>query len=632
MPWHRRRPGPPVAAAVRTEPLAGQPAPYAVWALLCLIVLGLLFPGDALGHASFLRSSPSLDAVLDEAPPELTIEFSEPLDPSFSSVELVKASGIAVETGPGRVDTGTPATYRLPLPALAEGSYEAHWRARSAIDGHLYDGTVRFTVGSAAAAALPTLPALRAGDPATMLPGLQQPVLHWLNLVLAAIAFGGFPFLLFVWNPARRRAARKAGGDEGRAAAQARSTSAGEAERTLVRRIRLAALGAAALSLATNLGLLLTLAAEAAQVSLLAAVGEPLLDLFAGRSGQIWAARVLLTLAFLVIVWRLPSGGPFPLGSFGDRPPGPAGSRRATNAGWPWWACLLLSLAILATFSLNSHGAGLPEGAALAVALDLIHAAVMVAWVGGLVVLSWVLRQAGRGVAGLPLQELVPSFSRLALVCVGLLGLTGLYATSFNLGDPRLLLETSYGRALLVKVALFAFLLALGGVNRFLLIPRLQRDGDRLAGRLRAAVRLEAGLALMVLLAVGVMLASMPGKQAWRAHEDQGIYRQVRVDEELLLDVRIAPLTAGEATCLVRLPVSLALAAGQEATVWLRFTPLDAHRPPILVQTQTRDGVDYAVRAALMPEAGDWQGEVLVSRPGVPGVRYAFAIRAGARR
>src|SRR5439155_6020494 len=123
-----------------------------------------------------------------------------------------------------------------------------------------------------------------------------------------------------------------------------------------------------ALFLLTNLLFLLTQAAAAANVPIGRAFGAPLVQLLSGRSGQLWLARVALLLQIGVLTGRL-----LPIGQ---------------GATWRWWVVLVIGSIILLTFSLNSHAAATPQDPTVAVILDWLHIAAMVAWLGGLVPLA----------------------------------------------------------------------------------------------------------------------------------------------------------------------------------------------------------------------------------------------------
>ncbi|MDH3228103.1 MAG: CopD family protein, partial [Thermoleophilia bacterium] len=79
------------------------------------------------------------------------------------------------------------------------------------------------------------------------------------------------------------------------------------------------------------------------------------------------------------------------------------------------------------------------------------------------------------------------------------------------------LVDTGYGLALAVKLAVFGLLLAVGGYNRFVAHPRLERaqmglsDSDRgAAAALVHTVRAELALSVVLLVVVGVLVSLSP--------------------------------------------------------------------------------------------------------------------------
>src|SRR5262249_54097200 len=213
----------------------------------------------------------------------------------------------------------------------------------------------------------------------------------------------------------------------------------------------------------------------------------------------------------------------------------------------------------LLTLSLLSHAATAPS-AAIAVLLDCLHLAAMVAWLGGLIPLAWSIRAARRNPdpsirqdsAGkraleqaLPLALLIPRFSWITVPCVGILALTGTYGYLLHVGRLDLLAATTYGRALLIKLGLFGVLLLLGGLNLFILTRPLRETGDRPARLLGRSVRIELIAGAALLLAAGAMTSVAPSKAAWEAHEQQGMAMPATVGE-VDLTLRIAPAQVGD--------------------------------------------------------------------------------------
>jgi methionine-rich copper-binding protein CopC len=108
--------------------------------LACLTIVALVTP--ALAHAFLQHASPSAGAVVANAPKEITLEFSEPLEPTFSGIAVSDATGHDVEAAHTVIAGDAMHVALNPLPA---GRYRVAWRAVS-VDTHRTEGAYSFTV------------------------------------------------------------------------------------------------------------------------------------------------------------------------------------------------------------------------------------------------------------------------------------------------------------------------------------------------------------------------------------------------------------------------------------------------------------------------------------------------------
>ncbi len=170
---------------------------------------------------------------------------------------------------------------------------------------------------------------------------------------------------------------------------------------------------------------------------------------------------------------------------------------------------LAAGLVLLLIYALYSHATATYD-LIPALASDWLHLAATALWVGGLIQLAnvlFALRSSGQ-----PLAPLVARFSNYARLCVAVLIVTGLYAAWLEVGSVGALLNSLYGRALLVKLILFAPLLLIAAVN-LLLTPRgLRARNPVWAKRLRGLVGAEIALTLGIFAAVAVMTSADPAR------------------------------------------------------------------------------------------------------------------------
>ena len=193
---------------------------------------------------------------------------------------------------------------------------------------------------------------------------------------------------------------------------------------------------------------------------------------------------------------------------------------RATLARW---VAVALSAFLLGSLAWMGHAAA-EEGVdhLIHLSADVVHLLAAAAWLGGLPMLALLLHRALAAATAEAYEVVKVStrrFSVMGLIAVGALLATGVVNTWYLAGSLPALLGTDYGRWLLVKIALFAAMVATAAVNRQVLTPRLVlKPGGAGRGSARAALRglrrnslVEAVLGLGVIAIVAWLGAAVPG-------------------------------------------------------------------------------------------------------------------------
>jgi putative copper resistance protein D len=176
------------------------------------------------------------------------------------------------------------------------------------------------------------------------------------------------------------------------------------------------------------------------------------------------------------------------------------------------WSGLASALALIAAIAWTGHaGSGVGELGVLQLAADVLHLIAAAAWLGGLVSLALLLTAARRhdGLAWASVaRDATWRFSTLGIVSVGMILASGMVNSWILVGSLHALTATEYGRLLMLKIALFAAMLLIAGVNRFWLTPQLAlRSGIELRA-LRRLVRnsvIEIALGLAIFAIVGAL-------------------------------------------------------------------------------------------------------------------------------
>jgi len=116
-----------------------------ILATTAVIVAGLMSQ-QALAHAHLKTETPAADTTLKASPTELSLGFSEGIEPSFSKVMLKGPDKKVVKTGALALaaNDNTQAIVPLTTP-LGAGKYTVSWNVVS-VDGHKTEGQYSFTV------------------------------------------------------------------------------------------------------------------------------------------------------------------------------------------------------------------------------------------------------------------------------------------------------------------------------------------------------------------------------------------------------------------------------------------------------------------------------------------------------
>jgi methionine-rich copper-binding protein CopC len=109
--------------------------------LAVVAVLGLA--NEVQAHATLDHAEPRVGNTVATAPHEVTLWFTQKLEPAFSSITVTNAAGERVDSGKSRV---SGSQMSVTLRAGGPGTYRVNWRVLS-VDTHTTDGSFTFQVG-----------------------------------------------------------------------------------------------------------------------------------------------------------------------------------------------------------------------------------------------------------------------------------------------------------------------------------------------------------------------------------------------------------------------------------------------------------------------------------------------------
>ena len=426
-------------------------------ALAAAALVALALPTSALAHAVLLEWVPAYGATLTKAPHSVQLQFDQTVDALPNAVVVRSSSGKVVTAGPAHT-TDSGRRVIAPLRRLPKGAYTVRWQVTSN-EGHVVSGVYTFGVRVKPP---PPTEAYGAGGPTKF-----EYVAKWGYFVGLALLVGGLAFRLLVLR--------------GRTVPPA-------LERRFYWVVGAGVVGSVELGI---LGFILR-AADAFQLPLDQLVYGDLSPLARGtRFGTAFIAMTLgfsVVAAFLFLAWLL------------DR----------TVLLWP---AFVLGLVLVSGLSLSGHSAVDVGSSWKSELADYVHLVAACFWVGGLVMLAFVVWPTAPGLR----REAFHRFSQLAAVLVGAMVLAGAYLAYDRLPKVADLWQARYGQVLLIKSSLVVLALSWGALHHFVVAPALERGrgvGSRAVAR---SLRGESAVAIAILLVVAVLVdANPPAKPAPR--------------------------------------------------------------------------------------------------------------------
>jgi copper transport protein len=530
------------------------------------LALGALAPAPASAHAELIQADPTPNATLPEAPTEVTIAFSEAVDPGTAFIDLLDHDQLRVEgVGPVELDADGRLA-RAALPPLEPGSYTVAYQVVSTVDGHATTGSFVFLVDPTGAAAPPVTPLT------TTSPSVDALTIgaRWVALAALLLALGS---IVGWW-----RARDLPGG-------------VGPPPWGLI--------GSAAAAGAIGTWAYLWLAARPIARAIPASSPVAFLDPAApfGWTPFAVAMRIALVVAFAVAAIAL-------VRRRRTRPIGLAG--------------VLLAIA-LAGMSAAAHAAS--YGGPVFATLDWIHLLAVASWLGPLPALFLLARRSSAP----RLSVLLHRHGGVALVAAPVVLVTGIANSPLVLGGARDLVGTDYGNLLLAKAALLSVALGIGAVNHVAVRGRgRSATAVLLAVELVvAAVAVSAAATMVTIQPAAARQPILTAPPVNPAH----LFGEVGPDR---LHLTVNPPTPGTQAIQAWLTqLGTGLPTDDVRDVEIELTPPgDAGADALTVRLEESGEIPglFGASGAFVTESGDWTVGLQVLRDGAPAERISFEL------
>ncbi|MET0419104.1 MAG: copper resistance protein CopC [Actinoplanes sp.] len=454
-------------------------------ALIGLFCVLLGPSGPASAHAALVASDPGNGTIVPDAPNRVTLTFSESVQLLDGKIQVLAPDG-------ERADQGSPiaegTTVTIPLrTGIGRGTYLVSYRVISA-DSHPVSGSLTFSVGEASAPPTATQPDANV-DPVVR---TLIPIGKWLGYVGLVLLVGPTLVLALLWPH--------------------RLSRSGPA--------KLIWTGIGLITGSTLLAIWLQVPYTIGSTLFDVRIGD-LRDVLGSTFGAVMLVRLGVICAAALLLRPLLTG---------------SGTESKTDL-----ALLgVLGVAALATWPLTGHPTASPV-AGVSVVVDAIHLAAMAVWLGGLVMLvGFLLRQATERELG----AILPIWSRWAATAVAALILAGVVQALIEVSSLNGLVNSTYGRLILVKVALVAGVLGVAWFSRRMVRARTAEAEPR---GLRRIVAIEL-LVTVVVLGVTSVLVQIPPPRSAEAAQSGPVNTTVTktlTNDKMALQVDIFPAAVG---------------------------------------------------------------------------------------
>jgi len=545
--------------------------------LIVLLVLSFISIPFAAAHPFTEETIPSLASNAPAGTTKVIVFFSEPVDINFSELKVLDNNGNQIDNKDTNYYEGELSLI-VTTPPLEDGVYTATTKVLSKVDGHLVPGAFLFAVGDVIVD-----PSMLGVERSSELVFLPEAGARFPGIVGQTIVLGIVIASLFIWGTQNKHPIKE--------------------ELEKIEKIHHGKF----MSL-TGIGLGLVFVSDILMivVQTIRLETSPL-NAIQTDFGNVWLIRMVITVILLGIWFGL--------------------DRKKTLSKKNQIPLLVMSLALIATSSLIGHGAASGETPALL--LDYIHNLVAAVWIGGIFYFVFALlptfsqlKESNREKMSL---VLIPRFSIAFIIAVGIVIITGPTLMWFLESDVGLITESVYGQLIILKIAIAAVMVGLGGFFQF----KVQKNAEKsystgkisVHKKLKRSLKIDAALGI-ILLGVVALLANgtLPAGEIQKVDAQEIVYgfKTIEFTENVKFDIDISPFSSGINTILVKVadfegnPLSdLNQVKVKVSNPSKNISPIEI---PIEVVKQSEEGITEFQGELTFGFSGEWLVEVEAQR------------------
>ncbi len=476
--------------------------------IISLLILSVSIPYAA-AHPFTIETNPNSSSNAAEGITQVAVYFSEPVDLNFSSLKVFDNNGDQIDNKDTKYFEDEKSLV-VTTPPLESGRYTVTSSVLSKVDGHLVPNAFNFGVGDVIVPEqqLPTSELVFLPEAGSRFPGL----------VGQTIVLGGVIASILVWGTQSKQLVRK------------------ELD-------KLEFFHHGKFMTITGIGLLLIFASNILMLAVQTIRLETsVFEVIKTDFGNTWLIRMIITVILLGLWFGM--------------------DRKKNLSIKNKIPMLVVTLGLIGTSSMIGHGAA--SGETPAIILDYIHNFVAAVWIGGIIYFVFTLLPTFSQLEEAKREKmtlvLIPRFSIMFIVAVGIVIITGPTLMWFLESDVGLITGSVYGKLILVKISIAAIMVGLGGYFQFKIQKKAEKDlqsgSITVYKKLKRSLKFDVVLGI-VLLGVVALLANgtLPAGEIKQADAQKVSYdfSTIEFSENTKFDVKITPFSSGTNTILVKI-------------------------------------------------------------------------------
>ncbi len=477
--------------------------------------------------------------------------YSEQIELDFSSLKIFDSNG-------NQIDNKDTQYYKdeksltVSTPPLQEGIYTVASKVLSRVDGHLVPDAFVFAVGDIKLNSQDLVD--RQIKDVIFLPEAGS---RFLGLVGQTVVLGAVIASLLIWGTQNKQLIRDEMG-------------------------KLDSIYHGRFMSITGVGLVLVVISNIAILAIQAwRLESHVLDVIQTAFGTTWIMRMAITIILFGIWFWM------------DR------KRQLTKINQI--PLLVFSLVLIGTTTMMGHGAA--SGEVFATLLDYIHNLVAAIWIGGIIFFVFALLPTFSSLDNTKKEMMslvmIPRFSIAFVIAVGIVIITGPTLMWFLESDVSIIVESTYGKLIMTKIAIATIMVGFGGFFQFKILNSIQKETKSksfsIYRKMKRSLKVDASLGV-ILLGVVALLANgtLPAGEIQKVDAQENLYKFTTTEfsEDAKFDVEIVPFASGNNSVFVRVSDLDGNQIYDLSEVNIKVSNPHKGISPIEITTQRIDGSD----------------------------------------